>query len=506
MRELLLGIDIGTSACKVAVFDKDGHVAASVTEDYPVYYPHTGWAEQNPDDWWEGVSKAIRRLMDSPDVSPEEIVGVGVDGQSWSAVAVDKEGKVLCPTPIWMDTRSNDICQEMTAKIGAERIFAVDGNPLQPMYTTPKVLWYERTMPELYGRIDKILQCNGFIVYRLTGAVTQDLSQGYGWHCFDMRRGCWNLEMAGELGIPERFLPEITACDAVVGHVTAQAAAQCGLLEGTPVVAGGLDACCGTLGVGVSEPGETQEQGGQAGGMSICMDQYHADPRLILGYHVVPGRSALKSCVGAIGSAKSTSTVPSASARTVIEQGVPSAVLPSSSAVRVPDASIPLHDLLASETVPASTLRYLALARPVRGRVSVKTPARRFVVVSKTGTSANVFSAGSESDSILFITAASSALVMLLPGLNVPSVYPVTYPWAAQNSTPAVYHLPDGTSENVAANTAVHNTATIRIVHSIFFILTSPFKTSIYVCFYYNITCNYGDLEKREWMLNLFIL
>ena len=155
MRELLLGIDIGTSACKVAVFDKDGHVAASVTEDYPVYYPHTGWAEQNPDDWWEGVSKAIRRLMDSPDVSPEEIVGVGVDGQSWSAVAVDKEGKVLCPTPIWMDTRSNDICQEMTAKIGAERIFAVDGNPLQPMYTTPKVLWYERTMPELYGRIDK---------------------------------------------------------------------------------------------------------------------------------------------------------------------------------------------------------------------------------------------------------------------------------------------------------------------------------------------------------------
>ena len=294
MRELLLGIDIGNSACKVAVFDKDGHVAASVTEDYPVYYPHTGWAEQNPDDWWEGVAKGIRKLMDSPDVSPEEIAGVGVDGQSWSAVAVDKEGKVLCPTPIWMDTRSNDICQEMTAKIGAERIFAVDGNPLQPMYTTPKVLWYERTMPELYGRIDKILQCNGFIVYRLTGAVTQDLSQGYGWHCFDMRRGCWNLEMAAELGIPERFLPEITACDAVVGHVTAQAAAQCGLLEGTPVVAGGLDACCGTLGVGVSEPGETQEQGGQAGGMSICMDQYHADPRLILGYHVVPGRWLLQ--------------------------------------------------------------------------------------------------------------------------------------------------------------------------------------------------------------------
>ena len=88
MRELLLGIDIGTSSCKAAVFDKDGHVAASVTQDYPVYYPHTGWAEQNPDDWWEGVAAAIRNLLKQPGVSKEEIAAVGVDGQSWSAVAV----------------------------------------------------------------------------------------------------------------------------------------------------------------------------------------------------------------------------------------------------------------------------------------------------------------------------------------------------------------------------------------------------------------------------------
>ena len=294
MSELLLGIDIGTSSCKVAVFDKDGHAVSSATKEYPVQYPHTGWAEQNPDDWWNGVAAAIRTLLEKSGVSADRIAGIGVDGQSWSAVALDGEGKVLCPTPIWMDTRANEICQEMTSRLGADRIFSVAGNPLQPMYTTPKVLWYERVLPEVYGRIDKILQCNSFLVYRLTGAVTQDISQGYGWHCFDMRRGCWDLEMARELGIPEHFLPEIVSCDKVVGHVTAEAAAKTGLLEGTPVVAGGLDACCGTLGVGVSEPGETQEQGGQAGGMSICMDQYHADPRLILGYHVVPGRWLLQ--------------------------------------------------------------------------------------------------------------------------------------------------------------------------------------------------------------------
>ena len=149
-------------------------------------------------------------------------------------------------------------------------------------------------MPEVYNKIYKILQSNSFIAYRLTGAITQDLSQGYGLHCFDMRTGTWDEVMCVKMGIPVDFLPEIVACDKVVGTVTEEAAAQSGLTVGTPVVAGGLDAACGTLGAGVIHPGETQEQGGQAGGMSICIDTYKADPSLILGFHVVPGRWLLQ--------------------------------------------------------------------------------------------------------------------------------------------------------------------------------------------------------------------
>ena len=100
--------------------------------------------------------------------------------------------------------------------------------------------------------------------------------------------------MCERLGIPMEFLPEICDCDHVVGKVTGKAAAECGLVEGTPVVAGGLDAACGTLGAGVIHSGETQEQGGQAGGMSICTEEYKADPRLILSYHVVPGKWLLQ--------------------------------------------------------------------------------------------------------------------------------------------------------------------------------------------------------------------
>lgn len=294
MKQYLLGIDIGTSSCKVAIFSKNGKVIATASDDYPVYYPHQGWAEQNPEEWWSAVCTAIRKVLDLGNVAPEEIAGVGVDGQSWSAIAVDDDGNVLTNTPIWMDTRAKDICEELSEKIGAERIFELAGNPFEPSYATAKIIWYQRYFPDVYEKIHKILQSNSYIVYKLTGVMSQDVSQGYGFHCFDMRTGTWSEEMCEALGIPMRMLPDIYPCHEVVGTVTEEAARACGLGAGTPVVAGGVDAACGTLGTGVVKSGETQEQGGQAGGMSICLDTYIADPRMILGFHVVPNRWLLQ--------------------------------------------------------------------------------------------------------------------------------------------------------------------------------------------------------------------
>lgn len=292
--QTLMGIDLGTSACKAALFSADGRVLAAASAEYPVYYPQEGWAEQNPNDWWAGVCRAIHTLLAAEGVNPQEIVGIGIDGQSWSAVAVDEAGKVLCNTPIWMDTRAQEICDRLNRTIGADRIFAVAGNSLQPSYTTAKILWYKEHLPEVYEHTAAILQSNSFIAYRLTGVLSQDMSQGYGLHCFDMQKRCWDEGLCEQLGIERRLLPPLVACDEVIGTVTPQAAAQSGLPVGIPVVAGGLDAACGTLGAGVIHPGETQEQGGQAGGMSICLEKYQADPRLILSCHVVPGQWLLQ--------------------------------------------------------------------------------------------------------------------------------------------------------------------------------------------------------------------
>ena len=120
MAVYLLGIDIGTSSCKAALFREDGTVAASGGSDYPVSYPQRGWAEQDPENWWQGVCRAVRNMLSESGIDPSDIAGIGVDGQSWSAVALDREGKVLCPTPIWTDTRCADLCREVTKQIPEE--------------------------------------------------------------------------------------------------------------------------------------------------------------------------------------------------------------------------------------------------------------------------------------------------------------------------------------------------------------------------------------------------
>ncbi len=292
--DMLLGIDIGTSGCKIALFKKDGQVVCSHTEEYPVRYPLPGFVEQDPKDWWAAVCLGTSKLLSDNHIDAAKIAGVGLSGQSWSAIAVDKNGDVLAPDPIWMDTRSEAICRKLNAEIGEDRIFEISGNPLKAQYTTGKIIWLKENMPEAYKRTSKILQSNSYIIYRLTGVISQDASQGYGLHCFDMRNCRWDGAMCNELGIDRALLPEIADCDEIVGRVTDSAARSTGLMEGTPVVAGGLDAACGTLGAGVLHAGETQEQGGQAGGMSICLEKYCADPRLILSFHVVPGKWLLQ--------------------------------------------------------------------------------------------------------------------------------------------------------------------------------------------------------------------
>lgn len=286
--KLLLGIDIGTSACKVCIFDSEGNVISQSAQPYRVYYPAPDFVEQNPEEWWSGVCDAIKDALHKKEVNPQNIIGIGIDGQSWSCLPVDRAGNPLQNAMIWMDRRASSQSQKTVEKLGFEKIFRVSGNSFDPTYITPKILWMIENQPVLYARTYKFLQSNAYIAFKLTGKMTQDISQGYGFHVFNMTTGTYDAQLCDEFGIDREKLADIFHCHDLIGEVTKEASKATGLIAGIPVVAGGLDAACGTLGAGVVEFGQTQEQGGQAGGMSICVDEALAHPKLILGHHVIP--------------------------------------------------------------------------------------------------------------------------------------------------------------------------------------------------------------------------
>jgi len=288
MEELILGIDIGTSACKIAIFNKKGEVKAQSSQNYNLYYPYDGWVEQDPDEWWNSTCIGIRDCIDKAGIDSSQIIGIGIAGQGWSSIPVDKEGNCLYHTPIWMDKRSKKIAERIVNEIGAEKIFEVSGNAFLPEYTTPKMIWFKEELPEIYHKTYKFLQSNSYIGMKLTGVMSVDRCQNYGVHFYNTKTFKYDDKLAEEMGLCLDKVPDIYQCHDIIGRVTKEAAEITSLAEGTPVVAGGLDAACGTLGAGVYLPKQTQIQGGQAGGMSICVDEPVTHPQLIFSPHVVP--------------------------------------------------------------------------------------------------------------------------------------------------------------------------------------------------------------------------
>lgn len=290
MSSYLLAIDIGTSGTKLLLLPLEAGQPVSLIRPYKTHSPAPGWAEQQPKDWWEAVCTGIPALLKAAGITAEQVCAMGVDGISWTPVVLDKRGEVLADAPLWYDTRAVAECQEISCRVGQEAVFQTSGNPVQPYYTLPKLMWLRRHHEDVRRSMRHVLTSNGYMVFCLTGELSQDESQAYGWPFYRMGAGGYDEAMAERLGFDLSWLETPCPCTHVVGGVTRQAAAACGLREGTPVVAGGLDAACGALGIGVYDPGPVHEQSGSAGGMSICTDRYEPVSGLILGRHVVPGR------------------------------------------------------------------------------------------------------------------------------------------------------------------------------------------------------------------------
>jgi xylulokinase len=296
--QVLLGIDIGTTGVKAALFAvEDGRTLASAFVDYPLYHPQPGWAEQQPEDWWQATLVAIRGcLVDGAQegVLPADVRGVGLSGQMHGVVLLDESYMVLRPCIIWADQRSEAQCRWMTERVGASRLIDLVSNPALPGFSAPKALWVRDNEPEIFARARTLLLPKDYIRFRLTGRLAMEISDAAGTCLLDVKRGDWSQEVLEAIGFDPALLPPVVPADTVAGEISTEVESLTGLPAGTPVAGGGADNACGAVGNGVVRPGLALVSIGTSGVVLAHTDMPQVDrsgpvPRVHTFNHAVPG-------------------------------------------------------------------------------------------------------------------------------------------------------------------------------------------------------------------------
>ncbi|PIE34784.1 hypothetical protein CSA56_06800 [candidate division KSB3 bacterium] len=285
----LLGIDVGTTAVKSAIFSDEGVLVGQASSEYPTSYPSANMVEQSPDDWWQAAVNTIREALSASRLSNRDIAAIGVSSQAPTMLAVDTQGKPLHPALIWMDQRADDACDRLRQIPGEDEIFRITGNIVNSYYVLPELLWFKQQKPELYTQTFKILQANGYINLKLTGAYTIDRSHAGLTLLYDIHQQQWAKELFDVTELSPTLFPDISECHAVIGEVTQKAAGETGLHAGTPVIAGMVDATAATLEAGAVCDGAVCEMTGTSTVIMTALANIITDSRLTFFPHSIQG-------------------------------------------------------------------------------------------------------------------------------------------------------------------------------------------------------------------------
>jgi len=289
----LLGIDIGTGGTRALIIDAKGVVVASATQDHqPFASPQIGWAEQNPEDWWRACGIAVRKALANGNLRGEQIACVGLSGQMHGAVLLDGQNRVVRPALIWCDVRTEKQSQELTAKIGAEKLINLTCNPALTNFTLTKCLWVRENEPENWSRVRSLMLPKDYVRLQLTGERATDVADASGTLLLDVAHRRWSKEMLQLVQMDESLLPALYESSDICGQVSEAGAAATGLQKGTPVVAGAGDQAAGSTGIGVNAPGAVSATIGTSGVVLAATDHPALDPggRLHTFCHAAPGR------------------------------------------------------------------------------------------------------------------------------------------------------------------------------------------------------------------------
>lgn len=287
----VLGLDISTTGAKALIVAEDGSVVASHTTPQPISTPKPLWSEQNPSDWWDGMTAAIREALKTANLTGADIACIGLTGQMHGLVLLDAAGNVLRPSILWNDQRTQSQCDEIMERVGFSRMIQLTGNRALTGFTAPKILWVRENEPEVYAKGAHVLLPKDYIRFKLTGEYAMDMADGAGTILMDVANRRWSSEVLAALEIPESWMPPLFEGPAITGVVSAAGAAETGLRAGTPVVGGGGDQAAGAVGVGAVKPGIVGLVVGTSGVVFTPLAQYAYEPegRLHAFCHAVPG-------------------------------------------------------------------------------------------------------------------------------------------------------------------------------------------------------------------------
>ena len=269
---MYLGIDLGTSAVKLLLLDKNGKIVKSVSKEYGVNYLNSNWAEQNPEEWWSAVCHGLKDILDEN--IKEELKSISFSGQMHGLVILDEEDKVIRPAIIWCDQRTEKECMELNS---LPWLGKVTGNQALTGFTAPKILWLKNNEYENFQKIKKIMLPKDYIAYKFSKIHGIDVSDASGTLILNVLERKWAKEMIEYLGIREENLGKVFESMEVIGNIDKEIATSFGINENVKIVIGGGDQAVGAVGVGAIKEGIISVALGTSGVVFSSTDEYRAD-------------------------------------------------------------------------------------------------------------------------------------------------------------------------------------------------------------------------------------
>ena len=299
---MFIGVDLGTSAVKLLAMSSEGKIFKTVSVEYPISFPKSGWSEQRPEDWYDGTIKGIKLLLEGLDDTNVE--GIGIGGQMHGLVILDENDDVIRPAILWNDGRTTAETDYLNNCIGKDKLSEYTGNIAFAGFTAPKILWVKNNEPDNFAKIKKLMLPKDYIVYKFTGSYVSDYSDASGMLLMDVKNKCWSKEMLDICGISDIEMPTLHESFDVVGEVKDTVLSEIGIGGNVKVVAGAGDNAAAAIGTGTVGEGGCNLSLGTSGTLFISSERFSVDDKNSLhsfahadgGYHLMGCMLSAASC------------------------------------------------------------------------------------------------------------------------------------------------------------------------------------------------------------------